>query len=649
MLLQVARTVFQRRLAGAIALPSILLLLFSGVSLWQINHLLSALQWVDHTDSVISQANHTQKLLLDLETGARGYILTGDQEFLEPYQNSQPVIDGVFQNLSHLVSDNPVQVQRVSQLYSKYQEWYSLTSVAIENYRKSRIVQPLAVLKVRKRKMDEIRGQIATFIDTEEELRNQRSQAARWATQQVVVTTILLTVVIGAILANFIKRQLIKVSQSYQNALINASEQAENAQRAAQRLSYLHCIDKAILSAEADLSIINSALQNLRQIINCEQAFLILLDFETHRTELIADPSDGALKAENTTLTIESFTPGENSQHKQICYIREISEWKNSTPILEQLLKMGLHSCLIIPMQVQGVLIGEVYLAATQADTFSQETQEIAEEVAEQLAIAIQQSRMRQQLQKYAEELEGRVQERTSQLQEVNRELEGFSYSVSHDLRAPLRTMQGFAQALLEDYNEQLDQTGQDYLKYLSDGAMQMDTLITELLAYSRLSQAQVQIQPVELEFAVMEALNQFSRQIQEQEAKIFIDLPPSIVKAHRSTLVQVLVNLISNAMKFVNPQTPPYVRIYTEEYRQEEKTWIKLWIVDQGIGIAPEHQERIFRVFERLHGAEVYAGTGIGLATVRRGVERMGGFCGVESQLGVGSRFWISLPKAEI
>ncbi|HLO83533.1 MAG TPA: CHASE3 domain-containing protein [Nostocaceae cyanobacterium] len=641
MLLQIARTIFQRRLVSAIALPSVLLLLFSGVSLWQVSNLLSALQWVDHTNQVISQANYTQKLLLDLETGARGYILTGDEEFLEPYQKSQPVINQAFQELGRLVADNPAQVQRVNQLYSRYQEWHRLTSLALERYRQGE-VQPLPVFKLRKRNMDQIRSQIATFISTEEELRDQRSQVARLATQQVVVTTILLTVVIGGILANFIKLQLMKMSQSYENALRQAAEETGNSQRVAQRLSHLHEIDKAILSAESDVSIIQNALKSLSELVNCQKAVLILFDFETNTVQLLTDDA-----AQNMTLPINNCVTATVTQQKQTCLMNDIAECRQLTLILEQFLQEKLRSRLIIPMQVQGELIGEVCLAATQAKSFEVEAQEIAQEVAEQLAIAIQQSRMRQQLQKYAEKLEERVEERTTQLREVNRELEGFSYSVSHDLRAPLRTMQGFSQALLEDYQEQLDQIGQDYLHYIAEGAMQMDTLITELLAYSRLSQAQIPIQPVDLEFVVTEALNQFSKQIQEQEATVLIDRPLPMVMAHRSTLVQVMINLISNAIKFVKPNVSPFLKVYTEEYTQEGKSWIKLWVIDHGIGIAPEHQERIFRVFERLHGVEVYAGTGIGLATVRKGMERMGGFCGVESQLGAGSGFWIALPKA--
>nr|WP_268890173.1 ATP-binding protein [Gloeocapsopsis dulcis] len=119
----------------------------------------------------------------------------------------------------------------------------------------------------------------------------------------------------------------------------------------------------------------------------------------------------------------------------------------------------------------------------------------------------------------------------------------------------------------------------------------------------------------------------------------------PSVL-AHRATLIQVLVNLLSNALKFVELGTQARVNIYTKEEQHDRQTWVKLYVEDNGIGIAPEHQERIFRVFERLHGAETYPGTGIGLAIVRKGLERMGGDAGVESQLGHASRFWIALPK---
>jgi PAS domain S-box-containing protein len=243
--------------------------------------------------------------------------------------------------------------------------------------------------------------------------------------------------------------------------------------------------------------------------------------------------------------------------------------------------------------------------------------------------------------------LEQRVAERTAQLEETNQELEAFTYSVSHDLRAPLRTMQGFAQALLEDCGEQLEDFCRIYVDSIIGDAIQMNELITDLLNYSHLTRAQISLTPIALEEVIEEALKQLTAQIAEKQAQIRVAAPLPQVMAHRSTLIQVIANLISNAIKFTAPNTRPEIDIFATIERQDKQQQIRLWIVDNGIGIAPEHQERIFRVFERLHGNEIYPGTGIGLAIVRKGLERMGGRVGMESQLGQGSRFWIALPSA--
>lgn len=643
MLLQIARTIFRRRLASAIAWPIFLLLLFSGVSLWQVHNLLSALLWVDHTDRVIAQANYTQALLLDLDTGVRGYLLTGKPEFLQPYQKSSLIIDDAFQRLINLVSDNPKQVQHAKKIYQTYKQWKTLIPSDFQTNPFGE-ARSLSGLKVRKQKTDLIRNQIAAFIEIEAELRDYRSQVARETTQQAIAVSVFLTLTIGVLLVNFIRRQLLEVSHIYEDALRIAAQQRENAQRAAQRLNHLHEIDKAILSATSNHTIVQDALHSLKQLVQCQQAFLIIFNFETNTAQLITDDF-----SEDQTLLIDKVVAAELTKHKEMRFIKNITTCNVCSPILTQLKLNTSSSCLIIPLYIQEDLIGQLCLAAKQAETFDHEAQEIAQEVGQQLAIAIHQSQLRQQLQNYTLELEQRVEIRTAQLQEINRELEGFSYSVSHDLRAPLRTIQGFAQALLEDYNQQIDQIGQQYLQYINEGAMEMDTLISELLSYSRLSQAEIQVQPVNLNAIVNEAINQLNNQINEKQATILVNPPLPEVLAHYRTLLQVIINLIGNAIKFSKPHISPVVEIYAEEYNRENTNWVKLWVIDNGIGIAPEHQERIFQIFEKLHGIEVYSGTGIGLAIVRKGLERMNGCCGVESQLGVGSRFWIALPKAFI
>lgn len=917
MLLMLSQAPFHRRLIRAIALPIVLLLALSGISIWQIYRLLSALHWVDHTDQVISQANSTQKLLLDMETGLRGYLLAGKQEFLEPYLQAKEVIPSSLAQLKNMVSDNPMQVQRVNEIIRQQEQWQQQAIPALARKQRSE-PELLNDLESRKQNIDRLRQEIALFISVEEQLRSQRSRVAKETTQFVIFSSLFLTSVVGGILAYLTRRQILQISETYEVALQTAQSKAEESQKSAialqrssQRLSVLHQIDQAILSNEIDEILLRTALEQLHQIVGYQQAFVAVFDLETQTAQILAGihVSGELTPSEGSRLRLAEFAP-EQTLLYGIRYVEDLSCSENLPSVLEQLRDSGLSSSLGVPLLVENTLIGELKLAATETDAFDLEAQNIAREVATQLAIALQQSRLRKQLQnelrerqqqeelfratfnqaavgiahvgptgqwlrvnqklceivgytreellqrtfqdithpedldldlayvqqmlaneihtysmekrylrkdrslvwinltvsllresdgqpkffisviediserkqiqaslrqseerfrsalfnaplpillhtedgevlqvnyawtrlsgysyrdiptlndwleraygeqreqvqtdidrilplkrptpmgeytihtamgttriwdiyasplqalenqrlvvamalditerKQAEEalrqlnvtLEQQVAQRTEQLEEKNQELEAFTYSVSHDLRAPLRTMQGFAQALLEDCGSQLDAFCRGYVDSIIDDAYQMNLLISDLLTYSRLSGTQIVLRPVSLDEVVSEALKQLTTQIREHQAQIQIESPLPSAMAHRSTLVQVVVNLISNGIKFVEPNIQPQIDIFATTERQDEIEWVKLSIVDQGIGIAPEHQGRIFLVFERLHGAESYPGTGIGLAIVRKGLERMGGRVGVASQLGQGSHFWLMLPKTTL
>ncbi|HEY4555964.1 MAG TPA: ATP-binding protein [Lysobacter sp.] len=242
-------------------------------------------------------------------------------------------------------------------------------------------------------------------------------------------------------------------------------------------------------------------------------------------------------------------------------------------------------------------------------------------------------------------DLERRVEERTRQLQDANETLEAFAYSVSHDLREPVRTLQGYTRALHEDFDAgHLDDVPQ-FLDRMADIAGRIDGMVTDLLAYSTLARAELAHTEVSLEDTVAEACGYLAYDPLFQRARLQRDGEPwPPVRAHAATLVQVLVNLLSNAAKFVADGTVPEIRLTA----RREGARVRMEVQDNGIGIAERDRGRIFEVFQRLHGQENYPGTGIGLALVRKGVERMGGTLGVSSEPGAGTVFWFELPAAD-
>lgn len=241
------------------------------------------------------------------------------------------------------------------------------------------------------------------------------------------------------------------------------------------------------------------------------------------------------------------------------------------------------------------------------------------------------------------ERLELRVEERTRELEEANGELRAFTYSIAHDLRAPLTSLQGLAQALLDDCGETMTPEAREYASRISAASARMDRMTQDLLGYSQVHRTELVLEPVELEKVVDEALAQASAQMAATGAETRVERPMPAVIAHAATLQQIIANLLSNAIKFVPSGAVPRIVIRAEPRGR----MVRLWVEDNGIGIAPEHRERIFGVFERLHAGGGYSGTGIGLAIVRRGAERMGGSTDVESMPGEGSRFWVELPMA--
>jgi signal transduction histidine kinase len=236
-------------------------------------------------------------------------------------------------------------------------------------------------------------------------------------------------------------------------------------------------------------------------------------------------------------------------------------------------------------------------------------------------------------------ELEKRVQERTAQLEGTNKELEAFCYSVSHDLRAPLRTIRGFSEVLMEQYRPQLDARGQDYLRRTCEAGLQMDKLIEDLLKLSRLSRSDIQRSEIDLSAIAQQIATELSRG--EPNRPVEFTISPGIAANCDERLLRVVIdNLLRNAWKFTKKQ--PNALIEFGRLNGDSKAY---FVRDNGVGFDMQYAGKLFGVFQRLHSAAEFAGSGVGLAIVQRVINRHGGKVWAEAKVNSGATFYFTLP----
>jgi light-regulated signal transduction histidine kinase (bacteriophytochrome) len=240
-------------------------------------------------------------------------------------------------------------------------------------------------------------------------------------------------------------------------------------------------------------------------------------------------------------------------------------------------------------------------------------------------------------------ELEKRVEKRTSELQEANRQLESFSYSVSHDLRAPLRAINGFTQILLQEYSMGLSPEGQRLLNLVVANTRRMDQLIEGLLRLARLGRQALAKKPVNISALVKDITEMLLKESKLRDLSLEIEpLPDSI--GDESLLRQVFTNLLSNAFKFTQKTEKPQVFVGFRDQRGERVYFVR----DNGAGFEMEYADKLFGVFQRLHRAEDFDGTGIGLSIVQRIVQRHGGRIWAEGAVAKGATFYFTLPASD-
>jgi signal transduction histidine kinase len=241
--------------------------------------------------------------------------------------------------------------------------------------------------------------------------------------------------------------------------------------------------------------------------------------------------------------------------------------------------------------------------------------------------------------------LEQRVSERTNELKRAYDELEGFSYAVAHDLKAPLRAINGFAHLFEAEMAGQLSAQAREHLTRIRNGSLRMATLIDDLLAYSHIDRRGLQSTIVALSDLVDSVVIQYADEVQRRHVEISIKVEPLKLRVDAEGLLLALRNLFENALKYTRERQHP--RIEIQAHRNE--VGVVLSIADNGIGFEMEYHDHIFKIFQRLHRDDQYPGTGIGLALVRKAVERIGGRVWAQSRPGEGATFNIQLPKSAL
>lgn len=396
-----------------------------------------------------------------------------------------------------------------------------------------------------------------------------------------------------------------------------------------ERLRILAAIDQAMIAERPAEAIAAAVIQPLRELLDVPRAIVNRFDLASGSVEWVAAAGrrrthvgpgvryslalmgdlDALGRGEPQVIDVHALPPG---------------------PEVEALLGSGVRWYMAVPMIAGGELTGAISFGGDSA-RFGTEQVAIAREVAAQLAIATRQTQLLERVRSHAAELESRVRERTA-------ELESFSYSVSHDLRAPLRAIDGYARMLDEDYAGRLDAEAQRLIGVVRANARRMGQLIDDLLAFSRLGRQELSRARVDMTTLAREVAGELRP---TSAASVQVDeLPP--VQADAALVRQVWLNLIGNALKYSAKTARPCVEVGGREEGIEACYWVR----DNGVGFDMRYADKLFGVFQRLHRADEFEGTGVGLAIVQRIVARHGGRVWAESRPGEGAAFYFCLPR---
>lgn len=420
--------------------------------------------------------------------------------------------------------------------------------------------------------------------------------------------------------------------------LRDISEQKRDARRLQQRRERLEFLSETLgdlLNASNPAAIIRDLLPKMATRLGADTYFNYMVDKDGNGLKLQAYsgiPEDVARSIERL-----EFGQAICGTVAQTCRPIHAEDIQNTNYDKAHLVRsFGLQSYACNPLIVGERLLGTLSFASRTRPRFDEEDLQFLKIISQYIAVALDRL-------KSAEDLENTVAERTASLTEAMEQMEEFSYSVSHDLRGPLRAMDSYATVLLEEYGDKFDDIARGYVSKIQRSSERMNRLTNDVLVYSRVARSQMEFESIDIERIIDDVVDQH-KNLQAPAATIRIVRPLLPVLGNETSLGQCVSNILNNAVKFVAPGVKPQVTISAVRTGR----LVKIRFVDNGIGIKPEHQQRVFQMFERLHPEGKYDGTGIGLTIVRKAIEKMRGKVGIESDGTNGTCFWIELEADE-
>lgn len=604
-----------------ISVPLLILLVFVALILNLKRHNQEAQTKSLHSKEVIAQTQLILQVLLDAETGMRGYVITGDKRFTEAYQNSAARLPDELNRLETFVLDNPTQEKQARRISAEATEkiFFIKQTEQLVNagYRDEAISQVKS--GEGKRLMDRAREQIVIFLQEEERLDNLRRQAleASWDRfNQLLIAGVSVSILLMLMLAFFFSRS---INNRFMTLTQNAQALAEGKERALP------------MEGEDEIAQLDKTFHKMAEALSlAAQKERALFD---NATEIICslDATGKYVNINPASLKIWGYKPAEL-----------IGQHYSTIVVQEDRIKTGEAEAAILQGQDLNDFENKIRCSdgtevwMTWSATWS-ETEKLMFCVARDVTA-------RKRAEEIAEKRKLALEETAAELTAINKELEAFSYSVSHDLRAPLRHIDGFTNLLQKSASASLDDKGRRYLSTISEAARRMGQLIDDLLAFSRISRTEMSTTTVSLEELFRQVQHDLQSEMNGRNIKWEINSLPQ-VQADPSMLRLVIMNLLSNAVKYTRNRPEAHIEVGKLNDSIEQTT---IFVRDNGAGFDMKYVDKLFGVFQRLHSVSEFEGTGIGLANVQRIIHRHGGRTWAEGKVNDGATFYFSLPGTQ-